>query len=108
MAITNNEAIRFTNEVVRPAAEKLRALKAEFDAHMLSWHGGLGAIFTDDMAGLVDDGRDNEGVSRLTGNDVVGLVNQISALQTQLDGVGVMNVITKPCVRPLYVRNLEG
>ncbi len=101
MAITDTVAIRYTNEVVRPMAEKLRNLKAEIDSHMLQWHGGIGVIFTADMAGLVDDGREAEGVSRLTGNDVVGLVNQISALQTQLAGVGVMDVISKPCVQPL-------
>lgn len=101
MAITDTVAIRYSNEVIRPMAEKLRNLKAEIDSHMLQWHGGIGAIFTADMAGLVDDGREAEGVSRLTGNDIVGLVNQMSALQTQLAGVGVMEVISKPCVQPL-------
>ena len=101
MAITDPVAIRYSNEVVRLMAEKLRNLKAEIDSHMLQWHGGIGAIFTADMAGLVDDGREAEGVSRLTGNDIVGLVNQMSTLQTQLAGVGVMEVISKPCVQPL-------
>ena len=103
MAITNTECIRFTNEVIRPMAEKLRAIKAEIDAHMLTWHGGLGAIFTADMAGAVEGGRENEGVSRLTGNDVVGIVNQIEQLQTQLNGAGVMTVIAKPCVRAMRI-----
>ena len=101
MAITDPVAIRYSNEVVRLMAEKLRNLKAEIDSHMLQWHGGIGAIFTADMAGLVDDGREADGVSLLTGNDIVGLVNQMSTLQTQLAGVGVMEVISKPCVQPL-------
>jgi hypothetical protein len=101
--ITDPQAIKFANEVVRPIAEKLRGLKAEIDSHMLTWHaGGVGAMFGgDNLAASVEDGRENEGVSRLTGNDVVGLLNQVEALQTQLDGVGVMNVIAKPCVRAL-------
>lgn len=103
MAITDAVVIRYTNEVVRPLAERIRALKAEIDAGMLQWHGGLGAVCAADMAGLVDDGREAEGVSRLTGNDVVGLVNQMSALQTLLAGAGVMDVISKPCVNPLRV-----
>lgn len=101
MAITDPVAIRYANEVVRPMAEKLRSLKAEIDSHMLQWHGGIGAIFTAGMTEAVDDDREAEGVSRLTGNDVVGLVNQMSALQAQLAGVGVMDVISKPCVQPL-------
>lgn len=100
MAITNAEAIRFTNEVVRPMAEKLRSLTYELDADIAQWYGGLGALFTADLAGLVSDGREDQGVSRLTGNDVVGLVNQMVALQTVLKGAGVMDVIVKPCVRP--------
>lgn len=103
MAITDTVAIRYSNEVVRPMAEKLRNLKAEIDSHMLQWHGGIGAIFTAGMAESVDDDREAEGVSRLIGNDIVGLINQISAIQTLLDGVGVMNVIVKPCVNPLRV-----
>ena len=104
MAINNTEVIRFTNESVRPLCEKIRALKAEIDAAMLQWHGGgIGALVTADMAGAVKDGREAEGVSRLTGNDVVGAVNQFQAIQTALNGVGVMDVVSKPCVRTLQV-----
>lgn len=99
--ITNAQAVRFVNEVIRPKAEQLRALKAEIDGAMATWHGGLGAVFTADMAGLVADGREAEGVSRLTGNDVVLLISQMEAMQTQLNGGGVAAVISKPCVRTL-------
>ncbi len=101
MAITNAEAIVFTNEIIRPTAQKIRALKAELDSHILKWYGGLGALFTGDLSGLVEDGRESEGVSRLTGNDIVGLANQMVALQTLLNTAGVMDVISKPCVTPL-------
>lgn len=99
--ITNQEAIRFCNEVVRPKAEQLRALKAEIDSLMATYNGGLGDIFYNDQAGIVDDGRENEGVSRLNGNDILLLVAQLEAIQTQLGGIGVAAVIAKPCVRPL-------
>jgi hypothetical protein len=103
MAIENPEVIKYSNEVTRVMAEKLRALKYEIDAHMLAWHGGIGAICTADMAGVVEDGRENEGVSRLTGNDLVGLAGQLEAIQTQLNATGVMQVISKPCVRSLRI-----
>ena len=103
MAITNTEVILYANDTVRPMAEKLRALKYEIDAAMTKYNSGIGAVCVADMAGLVQDGREIEGVSRLTGNDIVGLVAQMAALQTQLAGVGVMDVIVKPCVRPMRV-----
>lgn len=103
MAITNPEVIQFSNDTVRVMAEKLRALKYEIDAAMTKYNSGIGAVCVADMAGIVEDGRESEGVSRLTGNDIVGVAVQMAAIQTQLAGVGVMDVIIKPCVRPLRV-----
>lgn len=103
MAITNTEVITFANDTVRPMAEKLRALKYEIDAAITKYNGGIGAVCVADMAGLVEDGREGEGVSRLTGNDIVGLVAQMTTIQAQFAGAGVMDVIIKPCVRPLRV-----
>jgi hypothetical protein len=99
--ITNTEAIRFTNEVVRPMAEKLRALKAEIDGALTTYNAGVGSVFYNASAEEIADGRAAEGVSRLTGNDVLLLITQLQTIQTQLDGGGVANVIAKPCVRPL-------
>lgn len=103
MAITNYEAIQFTNYTIRPMAEKLRALKYELDAALLKYNSGIGAVCVADMPGIVEDGREVEGVSRLTGNDIVGVAVQMAAIQTLLAGVGVMDIIIKPCVRPLKV-----
>jgi hypothetical protein len=103
MAITNYEVIQYTNDTVRVMAEKLRALKYEIDAAMTKYNSGIGAVCVADMAGIVEDGRESEGVSRLTGNDIVGVAVQMAAIQTLLAGVGVMDIIIKPCVRPLKV-----
>lgn len=100
MPVTNPEAIRFCNEQVRPACEKFRALKAEVDAIIATWNGGLNVILGV-AEGTVEDGREAEGVSRITGNDVTGVMVQLTSFQTQLDGVGVADVISRPCVRPL-------
>jgi hypothetical protein len=101
MAITNPQAIRFSNEQIRPMAEKIRGMKAEIDALMVDWFGGTNALFPNDNAEMVEDGREAEGVSRLDGEDIVGLVTVISDLQTRLNQAGYADRIAKPCVRPL-------
>ena len=99
--IDNQEAIRFVNEVVRPKAEQLRALKAEIDAAVATWFGGLNSVIGNSADDNLIDGRESEGVSRLTGADVANLMTQLIAFQTQLNQAGVSDVISKPCVRTL-------
>jgi hypothetical protein len=99
--ITNPEAILFSNEVIRPLAEKMRGLKAEIDAATVQWFGGLDAVITG--GDTLQDGREDEGVSRLTGSDIVNLITQMITYQTQLDQAGVDNIVQKPCVRTLGV-----
>ena len=98
-----SESIKFVNEQIRPTAEKLRALQAELAAMLTTWHGGIGAAMTADLTAPIDDGREAEGVSRLTCNDVVGLMAAITDVQAALNEVGRAAVISKPCVRPLRV-----
>ena len=99
MAITNPEAVAFTNEAVRPLAERVHAIKNDIDSAMARWHGGLGAVFVGDLAGVVEDGREDEGVSRLTGNDVTLLIGRLEAIQQLLDAAGVPGIVSKPRVR---------
>jgi len=101
MAIDDPRVIKYVNEIVRPMAEKLRALKAELDDALATWHTQTAAILPVDQTEQVDDGRAAEGISRLTGNDVILVVVQMQAIQTLLNGAGVAGVISKPCVRPL-------
>lgn len=103
MAITNAEAIRFSNEVVRPHAEKLRAIKAEIDAALIEWFDGINALFPNSDQEAVDDGRENEGVSRLNGEDINGLLFVMSEMQTLLNTAGYAQRISRPCVRPFQV-----
>ena len=102
MALTATE-VRFVNEQIRPAAERLRALQAELAAMLTTWHNGIGAAMTADLAAAVDDGREAEGVSRLTANDVVNLMSAVIDVQAALNEVGRAAVIAKPCVRPLRI-----
>lgn len=99
--ITDPQAIRFTNEVIRVKAEQVRALKAEIDSAMAAWFGGINSLIPNSAEEALDDGRESEGVSRLTGADINALVTQLAGIQTALNAAGVADVISKPCVRPL-------
>ncbi len=101
--ITSAEAIRYTNEVIRPLAEEFRALKVRVDAALVQWFAGMDKTITND-ASAVKDGRDSEGVSRLSGSDIVNFISQLAAFQAQLNAAGVANVVAKPCVRALSVQ----
>jgi hypothetical protein len=98
MPIDNPQAIKFVNEQVRPMAERLRAIKAEIDGMMVDWFNGMDALVTNDPT-PVADGREAEGVSRLTGADCVSLVVAAQAVQTALSTYAA--IVAKPCVRPL-------
>lgn len=94
-SITNPEAIRFVNEQVRPLCEEARALMARVAAMTTSWNAGINAAFSNNVD-TVEDGREGEGVSRLTALQVsqaVGQLQAVSALNTE--------IIAKPCVRAL-------
>lgn len=97
--VTNPEAIKFCNEVIRPLSEEARALKARVDDATVVWYGGLNTQFPNDTSAVIDN-REAEGVSRLTGADInsvmAQLISQIGALNEQ--------IIAKPCVRPLDAR----
>jgi len=102
MAIDNAEAIRFSNEVVRPLAERVRDLNVLCENAMAVWYGGMNSDFPNDST-AVDDGREAEGVSRLTGGDVNSFMGQLATFVSQMDGAGVSDVVLKPCVRNLMV-----
>lgn len=103
MPIDNAVAVRFCNEVVRPLAEDFRALKARIDAALVTWRDIVSAAVPND-ASLVNDKRDADGVSRLTGVDVNNFIALLQALQDRLNQTGVANVVSKPCVRTLEAR----
>lgn len=92
--ITNPEHIRFVNEVVRPLCEEARAFRARVAALSTQWFLGTNNAFAA-PADTVEDGREAEGVSRLTANDVTNAVAQL------LDFAPNAEIIQKPCVRML-------
>lgn len=100
----DKEAIRFVNETVRPLAEELRAMRLKLASLRTRWFAGINTKFTADTNAPVLDGREAEGVSRLTCGDVVNFVSQ--ALKTAPGEQGEWNdqIVEKPCVRSIEIR----
>lgn len=94
--VTDPEAIRFVNEFVRPKAEAARALMAEIAAGTTLWYSGMNNKFPNDPT-AVDDGRDAEGVSRLTGANIHSFMSTVIAVAAASNS----EVVSKPCVRPM-------
>jgi len=99
MAITDPEVIRFINEEVRPLAEQMRAMKIKSAQIVARWFGNAINSRTPNDSTAVDDGRQTEGASRLTGADVNSLIGQAANISSQFN----TDIIEKPCVRPLNV-----
>lgn len=98
MSITGPEEIKFVNEYIRPMCENVRYMKARGDDFALKW-AGLSGGFPNDSS-VVEDGRESEGISRLTGADINAVALVFSSLLSDI-GITAQAVIQKPCVRPL-------
>jgi len=102
MPITNQLVIVYNNESIRPLAEKMRSLDAEIDAALVTYNIQISAAISGNVDGdIIEDGREGDGVSRMTKSDLTNFVTQLQAYQTQLNLAGVADVISKPTVRVL-------
>ncbi len=102
--VTDPEAIAFVNAGIRPVSERLRAIYYELKSlKAQAVEGGLLSKIPVD-GGVIQDGREGDGVSRLTCNDVRRITTFantfIVAYEDAAAGVGAMQ---KPCVRSLTV-----
>ena len=97
--ITNPDAIKFCNESLRPIAELARDFIIKATPIIQEWQ-QINSEFPND-ATEVDDGREAEGISRLTGADVHALMTIIG----NLNFVDTAAAINKPCVREPYDPN---
>lgn len=94
--INDPVVVRFTNEQVRPLCQSLRALKARIEAAQTAWFAGINNQVPNDSTAL-DDGREEEGVSRLTGADINAAMSVLIAVANATND----EIISKPCVGPL-------
>lgn len=100
MAITDPRAIKFTNEAIRPLAERLRDLKNDLDDVAVRWNAEIAPLVPNDTS-VLEDGRAAQGDSVLTGADITNFVTVLLALKTRLGQSGVADVVSKPTVRAM-------
>jgi hypothetical protein len=105
MAITDAEAIKFTNDYIRPMCENLRYMTARGADWSKKW-AELSSKFPDSNSEAVEDGREAEGISRLTGADINAVATVFASLLTIMDA-NAQAAVTKPCVRPLLYNSPE-
>jgi hypothetical protein len=101
MDITDARAIKFVNEVVRPTAEKIRALKIELNSINAKWSSEILMLVSNDGS-VIQDGREAEGISRLVGSDINDLMYGVNSIVSTINGLAPQT-IEKPCVRPIQV-----
>lgn len=96
--ITNPEVIAFANEI-RGLAEDMR--NVGFRLMMAEAKYAQIAASVPQTNDVIQDGREAEGVSRLTGNDVHALMSVGATLIGTFQGAQTSAVILKPCVRAI-------
>ena len=110
--ITDPRVTRFANEQLRPLAERTRALQAEIETTLAyAANEVIPAITAADDGALLDDGRDAEGVSRLTREDLllaIGLLEQLVTTARDEANEAALAAMFKACVRPLRITSVGG
>ena len=97
MMITNLEAVKFSNEQVRPISEKMRNLYYECKSMESDWYNGVNAMIPNDEAEILEDNRPSD--SDLSGADITNMAVQVAGYIAMIEQTGVLNIIAKPCVR---------
>ena len=95
MAITDAEAIKFVNEYIRPMCETVRYMGA-IGADFANKWAQISGEFPNDPLEILEDGRDGQGVSRLTGADINAVATVFTTLLGEISGATAQAVISKP------------
>lgn len=102
--IDNPEAIRYVNEKVRPLSEKMVQLEVLMRDVIKDWNDTFSVIIGTNPTDDIVDGREDEGVSRLTAADIAVLGVEIQYILTRWDSA-TMTKIRKPAVRGVMLGN---
>lgn len=112
MAITDPRVIKFVNESLRPLAERTRAVQAEIETSLAAYASEVQALVEDAEPGApLEDGREAEGVSRLTREDLllaIGLLEGLVTLANAAENEAALAAMHKACVRPLRITSVGG
>jgi hypothetical protein len=97
--ITDPTVIGFVNEAVRPFSDRLVGLDASMDIEISKWFSVISPLIAGNADGdVILDGSQLDGRTPLTKADLVNFITQLLTIQTQFDGGGVYDIISKPHV----------
>ena len=97
--ITDPTVVAFVNEAIRPISDRLVGLNATLDVEIAKWFSVVSPLVSGNANNdEIIDGSQSDGRTPLTKGDLMNFMTQIIVIQTQLDGVGVFDVVSKPHV----------
>lgn len=102
MAITNAEVIRYSNEVLRPLAEKMQWLKLFVNDALDQWD-LIQASVPDRADQALEDNRRGEGVREINGQDIRRVIAVLNSYKTMMEAAGVARHLRKPSVRGIDI-----
>ena len=107
MDITDPEVVRYCNVYLRPFAERLRAIKAELTDATAAYAANVDGLLVQYVsADPVIDGREAEGIGRITKIDMIRLRTLMVNLSTVLADASVTDpdtLLATFTVRPLRI-----
>lgn len=99
MAITNPQAVEFSQQYCRPMAEMLRWLQATGNDMNAVWNGGVSALMTNDVDDIVQDS--NVGQHPYSGANANTVMARLQAVLAVLNADYAMDGVVPVCVRAL-------
>jgi hypothetical protein len=100
MAITDPNAVAFSNLKIRPMADHLASVFYQAQIVLDLWNGTLMGDKFPVEGGTVEDGSDVDGRTPITGNDVQLFMSRLSELVTDYEASSnaKLNTVVKPSV----------
>ncbi len=100
--ITDPQAIKFSNETIRPAADQLAQLYANARTVVDQWNAlGISALFPNDST-VVVDGSATDGRHAITGQDATNIIVRLTEFVTdyEANANAKLNTVLKVSVNP--------
>ena len=98
MGMSDPQAVKLSDEALRPMAEALRSLTPKLTAALDQWTGGVGGVLANDATAF-DDGRAAEKLTPLACDHVHSLMKLLGNVHAVLNTEEARTLIQRFCVR---------
>ncbi|OPL13111.1 MAG: hypothetical protein AVO39_11095 [delta proteobacterium MLS_D] len=101
--ITSPQAVRFSNEKIRPAAERMAQLYTIAKQVVDEWYATNMGTEIPVSADLIIDGSANDGRTPINGNDATLVISRLQEFVTDMEANNnaKLNTVLKPAVNAL-------